>query len=172
MEYKVVPAPKKGQKKRGVKAADERYALALAEVINAEAARGWRYVRAESLPVEEKTGWTRRETVYHTLLIFERGALPVVEATGAEGRPAQAAAPAEPVAEPASAPAPAPAPQPAPQPQPQPASNPFAPSSRRHQQEPPISRPAAEPQREGQGIADGGTVFGAPLPPRDPNRRL
>jgi hypothetical protein len=40
-EYKVVPAPKRGEKAKGLRAAEDRYALALTNALNAQAALGW-----------------------------------------------------------------------------------------------------------------------------------
>jgi hypothetical protein len=71
-EYKVVPAPTRGKKARGVKSAADRFALALAEAINAETAEGWEYLRVDTLPAEERHGLTGRTTVYQNLLIFRR----------------------------------------------------------------------------------------------------
>lgn len=81
-EYKVVPAPNRGEKARGAKTPADRFAVALAKLMNATARDGWDYVRAETLPAEERTGLTRRTTVYHSVLVFRRplGA-PVAEAT-------------------------------------------------------------------------------------------
>ena len=36
------------------------------------AANGWEYVRAETLPCEERSGLTGRTTVYHNVLVFRR----------------------------------------------------------------------------------------------------
>lgn len=73
-EYKVVPAPTRGRKARGVKSSADRFALALAESINAEAADGWEYLRTDTLPAEERHGLTGRTTVFQNLLIFRRSA--------------------------------------------------------------------------------------------------
>ncbi|WP_062762794.1 DUF4177 domain-containing protein [Falsirhodobacter sp. alg1] len=71
-EYKVIPAPTKGEKARGVRSASERFALALSGVMNTMGRDGWEYVRAESLPAEERSGWTRRATVVQHILVFRR----------------------------------------------------------------------------------------------------
>jgi len=84
-EYKVVPAPTRGEKARGLKTGAEKFAYALTQAINAMADEGWEYCRAETLPSEERTGLTSKTTVYHNLLVFRRPAL--------AGRPARAAAP-------------------------------------------------------------------------------
>jgi len=77
-EYKVVPAPTRGEKVRGAKTPADRFAQTLATVMNDLAREGWEYVRADTLPSEERTGLTKRTTVYHSLLVFRR-------ATAAEG---------------------------------------------------------------------------------------
>ncbi len=71
-EYKVVPAPTRGKKARGLKTPADRFALALSEVMNELAAEGWEYQRAETLPSEERSGLTGRSRVDHNLLIFRR----------------------------------------------------------------------------------------------------
>lgn len=74
-EYKVVPAPKRGEKARGVKSTEDRFALALGQVMNALGAEGWDYVRADTLPCDERAGLTGTKTSYLHMLVFRR-ALP------------------------------------------------------------------------------------------------
>jgi hypothetical protein len=105
-EYKTVGGPERGKRKRGCRTASERVAAAMEELIRAEAAEGWEYVRTDLVPVEERTSWlARRQTVHCAVLVFrrERGAEP--EPRAALGRKAQRlfgkgagaqAAPAEP----------------------------------------------------------------------------
>ena len=71
-EYKVVPAPARGEKERGLKTGAERFAHALGHLMNDLAAEGWEYWRAETLPAEERSGLTSKTTVYHNLLVFRR----------------------------------------------------------------------------------------------------
>ncbi|PCJ76438.1 MAG: DUF4177 domain-containing protein [Rhodobacteraceae bacterium] len=72
-EYKTICAPRKALKIKGVKGTDNRYAQTLTDAINAQAADGWEYFRAESLPVDEKTGMMgKTEEKYLSLLIFRR----------------------------------------------------------------------------------------------------
>ncbi len=82
-EYKVLPAPDRGEKVKGAKTSGDRYAQALTGVLNRMARDGWDYVRAEMLPSEERSGLTRRTTVYHNVLVFRRAL-----ATDAEQAPA------------------------------------------------------------------------------------
>lgn len=103
-EYKVVPAPRRGEKLKGVKTVEDRFAVALARVMNDLAADGWEYQRADTLPCEERVGLTGKATHFHHMLVFRRslGALAGVPAS----MPAAAAAPVL-MAEPPAGPAPA-----------------------------------------------------------------
>lgn len=72
-EYKVVPAPVKGMKGRGIRGPEGRFAHSLEHVMNEMAAEGWEYQRAETLPAEEKTGLVgAAQTVYRNVLVFRR----------------------------------------------------------------------------------------------------
>ncbi len=57
-EYKVIPAPRRGEKSRGVKTIEDRFALALTMVMNDLGRDGWDYVRTDTLPVDERAGFT------------------------------------------------------------------------------------------------------------------
>nr|WP_126979180.1 DUF4177 domain-containing protein [Frigidibacter oleivorans] len=71
-EYKVVPSPARGEKARGLKTTGERFAHALTLLMNEMARDGWEYLRADTLPCEERTGLTSRSTTYQNLLVFRR----------------------------------------------------------------------------------------------------
>ena len=71
-EYKVIPAPRRGDKARGVKTTEEKFALTLTGVMNALGAEGWEYVRADTLPVDERSGLTGTKTSYQNMLVFRR----------------------------------------------------------------------------------------------------
>ncbi|RYH07688.1 DUF4177 domain-containing protein [Tropicimonas sp. IMCC6043] len=71
-EYKVVPAPEKGRKGKGVKGPRERFANALEFLMNELGAQGWDYVRADTLPCEERSGLTGTTTTYQNMLVFRR----------------------------------------------------------------------------------------------------
>jgi len=75
-EYTILPAPNRGEKVRGARSGAERFAHALTMEINRMAQAGWEYVRAETLPCEERSGLTSRTTVYHNLLVFRRALAP------------------------------------------------------------------------------------------------
>lgn len=71
-EYKVVAAPNKAKSFKGVRCHEDRFASVLAEIMNEMAASDWEYLRAESLPCEEKTGLTSRVESYQSVLVFRR----------------------------------------------------------------------------------------------------
>jgi uncharacterized protein DUF4177 len=71
-EYKVVPAPSKGLKARGVRTVEGRFANAVQCVLNAQGADGWEYLRAELLPSDERTGLASSTTNWRNVLVFRR----------------------------------------------------------------------------------------------------
>jgi hypothetical protein len=87
-EYRVVPAPVRGVKAKGARTPDDRFAHALAEVMNDLGAQGWDYVRCDTLPCEERTGLTGRTTVYRNMLVFRRPVAPSVAVAKADQTPA------------------------------------------------------------------------------------
>ncbi|MBO9397489.1 DUF4177 domain-containing protein [Shimia sp. R9_2] len=74
-EYKVVPSPTRGQKGKGIKGPEGRFANALELHMNYLAGEGWEFVRAETLPHEERSGLTSTSTTYRTVLVYRRPAL-------------------------------------------------------------------------------------------------
>ncbi len=91
-EYKLVPAPEKASKHKGLKGAAN-FAATLEDILNELGAEGWHYLRADTLPQEERSGLTSRVTTYRNLLVFQRE-LPEVEA-GPAPEPTQEPAPEE-----------------------------------------------------------------------------
>lgn len=91
-EYKVVPAPVRGEKARGVKTTAERFALALTGLMNQMGAEGWLYLRADTLPCEERSGLTGTKTSYQNVLVFRR-ALAAVASTIPPSVPVMASVP-------------------------------------------------------------------------------
>ena len=85
-EYKVIPAPKRGEKARGAKSTEDRFALALTGMMNQLGAEGWDYVRADTLPCEERSGLTGTKTSYQTVMVFRR-ALAASAAAGSGAEP-------------------------------------------------------------------------------------
>ncbi|WP_412563490.1 DUF4177 domain-containing protein [Thalassobius sp. MITS945101] len=81
-DYKVVPAPARGLKAKGVKGAEARFAHAMETQLNELAAEGWEFQRAETLPSEERQGLTSSVTNYRSLLVFRR--LKTEEAAGVD----------------------------------------------------------------------------------------
>lgn len=71
-EYKVIPAPRRGERMRGLKTTEVRFAFALTKAMNEMAAEGWEYLRADTLPVEERVGLTGRTTTFQHMLVFRR----------------------------------------------------------------------------------------------------
>lgn len=70
-EYKIVPAPEKGEKVKGA-SAEARFAAAVERVLNDMGARGWEYQRTDTLPATERAGLSGSETVWRNLLVFRR----------------------------------------------------------------------------------------------------
>lgn len=71
-EYKVVPAPTKGRKGKGIKGAEARFSHALQELMNGLSGYGWEYQRAETLPSVERSGLTSTTTEWRNVLVFRR----------------------------------------------------------------------------------------------------
>lgn len=71
-EYKVVPAPHRGTKAKGIKTPEGRFALSVEDMLNDLGAQGWEYQRAELLPSEEKSGLTGSTTNWRNVLVFRR----------------------------------------------------------------------------------------------------
>lgn len=109
-EYHVVPAPRRGEKIKGAKTTEDRFAAALTRIMNDLGAEGWEYVRADTLPCDERSGLTGTKTTFQNMLVFRRvlgavdatepaagtGAVPlsalrVVTSTDGPGRPLGAA---------------------------------------------------------------------------------
>ena len=79
-DYKVVPAPRRMKRAKGVSDHADLFALTLTDAINEHARQGWEYLRAETLPVEERAGLTGTRTSFRTVLIFRRPAGPAAAA--------------------------------------------------------------------------------------------
>ena len=92
-EYKVVPAPEKARKQRGLKGA-ALFAHSVGSLMNELAAEGWTYVRADTLPQEERSGLTNKTTTYRNLLVFQRVIEDEAPAAPAPGETEERKAPA------------------------------------------------------------------------------
>lgn len=71
-EYQVIAAPKKGEKAKGAKTTPDRFAAALTHLMNRMGADGWDYLRADTLPCDERVGLTGSKTVFQNMLVFRR----------------------------------------------------------------------------------------------------
>jgi len=90
-KYKVVPAPQKGVKAKGMRTPEARFSLALQGLMNDLAAEGWEYQRAETLPSTERAGLTGSTTEWRNVLVFRR----VAAADADDFRPERLPAPAD-----------------------------------------------------------------------------
>ena len=86
-EYKVIPAPRRGEKAKGVRSTPDRFAVALTSLMNALGRDGWDYVRADALPCDERVGLTGSKTTFLNMLVFRRALRDLVAAPD-EGIPA------------------------------------------------------------------------------------
>jgi hypothetical protein len=91
-EYKVIPAPRRGEKARGARTVPERFAVALSQAMNDMAREGWEYLRADTLPCDERVGLTGTATHFQNMLVFRR-ALGPARPAAAPAAPAAAAPP-------------------------------------------------------------------------------
>ncbi len=73
-EYKVVPAPSKGTKAKGVKTPEGRFALTVEQLLNQMGTDGWEFQRAELLPSDERSGLTGSIQNWRNVLVFRRAA--------------------------------------------------------------------------------------------------
>jgi len=71
-EYKVIPAPLRTLKVKGLSTPAERFAHLLEGAVNAEAGNGWEFLRAETLPCEERKGLTGTAKSFQSVLVFRR----------------------------------------------------------------------------------------------------
>ena len=108
-EYTVIPAPPRADKVRGARSPADRFSATLAQVLNDMARQGWEYVRAETLPSEERSGIASRNTVWNNVLIFRRSLHAQEAASEAPAAPPQSVPPVSPPPGPAT-PVQAPAP--------------------------------------------------------------
>lgn len=72
-DYKVVPAPHRSRKAKGISDPAELFALTLTDAINQHARDGWEYLRAENMPVQTPRGFLKRPTEDSvSVLVFRR----------------------------------------------------------------------------------------------------
>ena len=87
-EYKVVPAPTKGLKAKGIRTPEARFSNAIQHLMNTLAEKGWEYQRAETLPSVERSGLASSTTEWRNVLVFRRLREDDVEAFSPELLPA------------------------------------------------------------------------------------
>ena len=87
-EYKVLPAPTKGVKGKGVKGPEARLANALEGLKNEMAGAGWEFQRAETLPSTERSGLTGSTTEWRNVLVFRRAVTEAIDDFAPELLPA------------------------------------------------------------------------------------
>lgn len=97
-EYKVVPAPERPAKAKGLKTTADRFAHTLATALNTHAAEGWEFVRTETFAVQERKGlFGGTRTVMQPVMILRRAlALRATAAAAPPLRLTPEAAPAQP----------------------------------------------------------------------------
>lgn len=100
-EYKVVPAPKKGRKVKGVRSPEGMFSHVLQELMNELAEKNWEYQRAEMLPSIERSGLASTTTEWRHVLVFRRVVTDTVADFAPELLPPPAEAAPENVADPA-----------------------------------------------------------------------
>ncbi|GFE48579.1 cell division protein FtsZ [Roseobacter cerasinus] len=71
-QYRVIPAPNRGIKAKGLKTPEARFAHTVEGLMNEMAADGWEYQRAEALPSVERSGLTSTTTTWRNLLVFRK----------------------------------------------------------------------------------------------------
>lgn len=72
VEYKVIPAPTRGRKSPEAKTPEGRFALGVEDTLNEMAQAGWQYLRSDILPSVERHGLASSQTVYRSVLVFQR----------------------------------------------------------------------------------------------------
>ncbi|WP_299782776.1 DUF4177 domain-containing protein [uncultured Roseobacter sp.] len=71
-QYRVISAPNRGVKAKGIKSPEDRFSHALEDVMNQMAAEGWEYQRAETLPSVERSGLASTTTNWRNVLVFRK----------------------------------------------------------------------------------------------------
>lgn len=72
-EYRVVPAPKSVPRVKGVKSPEGRFAVSMAEALNAEGRDGWEFQSSETIDTEVKGGLFSKTKIERlSVLVFRR----------------------------------------------------------------------------------------------------
>lgn len=70
-EYKLVAAPERANKVKGLKGADL-FVNTIEEILNEFGHDGWQFVRIDTLPQEERVGLASKQTTMRHMLVFMR----------------------------------------------------------------------------------------------------
>ncbi|MEL6690069.1 MAG: hypothetical protein AAFP28_07095 [Pseudomonadota bacterium] len=71
-QYRVVPTPVKTKGLGGTSDGGASFAHIIETTMNELGAEGWHYVRADTMPAEERVGFASKHTVFQNVLIFRR----------------------------------------------------------------------------------------------------
>ncbi len=71
-QYRVIPAPTKGLKAKGIKGPEARFSNAVEDLMNRMGDEGWEFQRAETLPSTERVGLTGSTTEWRNVLVFRK----------------------------------------------------------------------------------------------------
>lgn len=71
-EYKVIPAPQRGRSGKGVRGVSAKFANEMMHIMNELGEEGWEYLRADTLPCEERQGLTGKQVTFQHILVFRR----------------------------------------------------------------------------------------------------
>lgn len=82
-EFKVVPAPIRPRKLTGLARGQDRFCATLTDVMTDLGLEGWEFVRAETLPFENRRLWFWRTRAPRSCLVFRR-AIPALADTDAD----------------------------------------------------------------------------------------
>ena len=71
-QYRVIPAPSKGLKAKGVKGPEACFSNTIEDLMNLMGLQGWEFQRVEKLPSVERSGLTGSTTKWRNVLVFRK----------------------------------------------------------------------------------------------------
>lgn len=71
-EFRVIPAPRRGEKAPGLRTTEDRFANSLEQAMNEMGEDGWDYVRTDILPCEERGLTGKRTITDQAMMVFRR----------------------------------------------------------------------------------------------------
>jgi hypothetical protein len=71
-QYRVIPAPSKSLKAKGVKGPEACFSNTIEDLMNLMGSQGWEFQRAETLPSVERSGLTGSTTKWRNVLVFRK----------------------------------------------------------------------------------------------------